>query len=253
MASLDAYARMNADDRKGVLKPDLKKIVDEQLALINNDPNTIRNLIVNTINIAIDRKFNEFEKRFKELNEHCEGEIKRLEDKVKEQSRLISAQQRFLEDIDSERRAKNLIVLGLKEDEDDDKDKFLEVARTIGISQDDLVIEKLTRLGKLNENQTERIRPLKMTFDSPEMKNKVLKNAYKLKNQNDDDPYKKVFLKKDLHPEVRNEEKRLYDVFKKEKAKPENADKSVIFDRKSRIITCNGEEIDKFKLFTHFQ
>ena len=43
MAALENYANMNATERNVVLKSDLKTIVDEQLAMLNNDPNTIRN------------------------------------------------------------------------------------------------------------------------------------------------------------------------------------------------------------------
>lgn len=256
MASLEAYARMNAGEKNNVLKTDLKKIVDEQLALFNNDPNTLRNLIVDTINLAIQSKFDElgFDRKFDEFAARYDNEITVLNEKIKEQDRVLSAQQRFLEDLDSEKRAKHLIVLGLKEnEEEDDKEKFLDVTQIIGVRNDSIKIEDIVRLGKIDENQQNKTRPLKVTFEKSSMRNAVLKNAYKLKDQTDEDPYKKVFLKRDTHPEVRNEEKRLYDIFKAEKEKPENVDKSVVFDRKTRVVTCNGEEIDRFKLFSSFQ
>ena len=84
------------------------------------------------------------------------------------------------------------------------------------------------------------------------MRGKILKNSSKLKDQPEGSPYKKVFLKKDQHPDVRNEEKRLYEVFKAERNKPENGDKEVVFNRKLRIVTVNGDEIDRFKLFSGF-
>ena len=70
--------------------------------------------------------------------------------------------------------------------------------------------------------------------------------SYKLKDQPEESPYKSVFLKKDQHPDIRNEEKRLYEVFKAEKKKPENAHVEVVFNRKLRIVTVNGDEIDRF-------
>lgn len=255
MATLENYANMNATERNGVLKNDLKTIVDEQLAMLNNDPNTIRNLIVNTINLAIDNKFAElgFDKRFDELTEHYDNEIKRLNDTVKEQGRVLSAQQKFIEDLDSEKRAKHLIVLGLKEiEEEDDQDRFMGITQTIGVSTE-IVIDDLVRLGNRDENNPNKTRPLKVTFDKPSMRNEILKNAYKLKNQAENDPYHRVYLKRDSHPQVRNEEKRLYEVFKAEKEKPENADIDVVFDRKTRVVSVNGEEIDRFKLFNSFQ
>ena len=257
MASLEAYARMNAGEKNNVLKTDLKKIVDEQLALFNNDPNTMRNLIVDTINLAIQSKFDElgFDRRFDELATRYDNEITLLNEKIKEQDRVLSAQQKFLEDLDSEKRAKHLIVLGLKEDGEDgegDNEKFLDVVQTIGVRNDSIKIEEMVRLGKKDANQQNKTRPLKETFEKSSMRNAVLKNAYKLKDQTDDDPYKKVFLKRDTHPEVRNEEKRLYDTFKAEKEKPENVGIDVVFDRKTRVVTVNGEIIDRFKLFSSF-
>ena len=84
------------------------------------------------------------------------------------------------------------------------------------------------------------------------MRNEVLKNSNKLKDHPDGSVYKKVYLKKDQHPDDRLEEKRLCEVFKAERNKPENADKEVIFNRRTRVVTVNGDEIDRFKLFSSF-
>ena len=93
---------------------------------------------------------------------------------------------------------------------------------------------------------------MKVTFETRSMRDSVLRNASKLKDQGEHDPFKRVFLKRDVHPDIRKEEKRLYDVFKAERDKPQNADFDVVFDRKKRVVTVNGEEVDRFKLFTSF-
>ena len=85
------------------------------------------------------------------------------------------------------------------------------------------------------------------------MRDSILKNAKNLKDEEEESQYYKVFLKRDTHPEIRKEEKRLYDVFVAERDKPENADHEVLFDRKKRIVTCNGNEIDRFRLFSSFR
>ena len=108
-------------------------------------------------------------------------------------------------------------------------------------------------MGQVDENQGNRIRPLKITLEKRSMRNIILKNSKNLKDQPDDSPYKRVYLKRDQHPDIRNEEKRLYEVFKAEKNKPENAEKDVIFDRRARIVKVNDEEVDRFKLFTSFR
>ena len=85
------------------------------------------------------------------------------------------------------------------------------------------------------------------------MRYEILKNSSKLKDQAEGSAYRKIFLKKDVHPDVRAEEKRLYEVFKAEKKKPENVNKDVVFNRKTRVVTVNAEEVDRFKLFSSFQ
>ena len=85
------------------------------------------------------------------------------------------------------------------------------------------------------------------------MRNSILKNSKNLKDQPEESQFKRVFLKRDQHPDIRNEEKRLYEVFKAEKNKPENADFDVVFDRRACVVTVNNEEVDSFKLFTSFR
>ena len=159
-----------------------------------------------------------------------------------------------MEDLDSEKRAKHLIVLSLKESEDEsDQDKFVNILDAIGVRHEDVKIEGMERLGQIDENRANRTRPLKVTLEQRSMRNSILKNSKNLKDQPEGSQYKKVFLKRDQHSAIRNEEKRLYEVFKAEKNKPENADIDVVFDRRARVVTVNNEEVDRFRLFTSFR
>lgn len=181
-------------------------------------------------------------------------DVERLEEEINDQSKILTAQQRFLEDVDTDKRQKHLIVLGLAENNNvDDKDEFLKIIERIGVPEEHLIITNVLRLGRIDEQNEQKKRPLKVSFKKRTMRDEVLKNARKLKDEGGNSPYKKVFLKRDTHPDIRKEEKRLYDVFKAEKDKPVNADNEVIFDRRKRIVTCNGEEIDRFRLFSSFQ
>ena len=186
--------------------------------------------------------------------ESQDREITRLKGIINDQTKILSAHQKFMEDLDSEKRAKHLIVLSLKEEgNESDQDQFLGILDAIGVKREDVKIECMERLGQIDENQGNRTRPLKVTLEQRSMRNIVLKNSKKLKDQPEGSRYKKVFLKRDQHPDIRNEEKRLYEVFKAEKNKPENADKEIVFDRRARVVTVNNEEIDRFKLFTSFR
>ena len=156
--------------------------------------------------------------------------------------------------MDAEKRAKHLIVLGLKEDRDgDDLNKFRNIVTVIGINQANIKVENVERLGTRDENAPNRTRPLKVTLEKSQMRYEILKNSSKLRDQAEGSIYRKIFLKKDVHPDIRAEEKRLYEVFKAEREKPENADKDVLFDRKERVVKVNGDEVDRFKLFSSFQ
>ena len=102
------------------------------------------------------------------------------------------------------------------------------------------------------ENEQNRVCPIKVTLETMQMRNSVLKKASKLKDQEEGGVYRKIFLKRDTHPDVRAEEKRLYKVFKAEKNKPENAGKEVLFDCKARMVTVDKEEVNRFRLSSYF-
>ena len=238
--SLEDYKEMSVTQRQKVKKSNLLFLLNES---IEND----------RVSEKLDKILEELA-NMKGKNDAIDKEIKRIDKTVDDHSKVLSAHQKFMEDLDSEKRAKHMIVLGLKEDENSsDEDKFLDIVTVIGVNPNEIKAESLVRLGKIDENQMNKTRPMKVTFEKSDMRDKILRNSKKLKEQGDDSWYGKIYLKKDTHPEVRKEEKRLYDVFRAEKSKGENADKEVLFDRKTRVVTVNGQEIDRFKLFSAFQ
>ena len=230
---------MSATQRKTIKKDDLMALLDETMD---------ENNIITKLDVIIDEL-----KTMKEKNESQDNEIKRLEGVINDQTKIIAEHQRFMEDLDSQKREKHLIVLSLTEKNDeDDEEKFLAILDVIGVKRVDVAIESVERLGQINEEEVDKNRPLKITLGKRSMRDIILKNSKNLKDQPEGSEFKKVFLKRDQHPEVRKEEKRLYEVFKAEKKKPENAEKEVIFNRRSRIVTVNNEEVDRFKLFSSF-
>ena len=240
--SLDAYKEMTPAQRKSIKKQDLINLLDESVKSgPGNSVETKLDLILQQLGAI------------KSKNDKYDQEIQRIDNVVSDHSNILSAQQKFLEDLDSEKRAKHLIVLGMKEeDQRADQVKFNNIVETIGVQTRDIKIENIVRLGTRDPNEQNKTRPLKVTLEKREMRDDILKNASKLKEQPEGSEFKKVFLKRDTHPKVREEEKRLYEVWKAEKNKQENVGKEVIFDRKTRVVTCNGDEIDRFRLFTSF-
>ena len=115
----------------------------------------------------------------------------------------------------------------------------------------------MERLGKKREAEGDEVvvhkRPLLVTVNSRIMRNNVLKNAKNLKDVEEGNWMKTVFIKADEHPEIRKEMKRLNDVFQHERAKAENVGAEIKFDRKARKITKNGQIVDEFQLTSLFQ
>ena len=205
----------------------------------------------------IEHKLDEILREVRAVNEKwekCDKEIKRIDQVVSDHSKILSAQQKFLEGMDAEKRAKHMIVLGMKEDPiENDLDKFNNIVTVIGLNPDDIKVENIERLGTKDDDEPNKTRPTKVTLENSQMRYEILKNSSKLKDRAEGSVYRKIFLKKDVHPDVRAEEKRLYEVFKAEKKKPENVNKDVVFNRKTRVVTVNAEEVDRFKLFSSSQ
>ena len=162
----------------------------------------------------------------------------------------VAQQQRFLEEIDSEKRAKNMIVLGISENDlnlngqaiKEDKEKVEKMLTEIGYRGE---IMTTHRLGKKDAN-VNRARPIKVVFPNANDRQMALALADNLNNIFDG-ALKDVKMKKDTHPAIRKEYGRLFEAERKEKAKAENVGKHVFFDKKKRLLLIDGEIVDRFK------
>ena len=246
--TLAEYKMLTPQQRKNVLKPALQKLLDDMADDENADNTTDDGTVMGKLNLIIAEL-----KTIKDKYKTYDDEFTRLNKVVDDQNKILSAQQKFLEDIDAENRGKDLIVLGLKESEGEDRDDFTRVLQAVGVDPNQIKVSSIRRLGRRDEENQDKKRPMKVTFEEKSMRNNILKNAKKLKDLDEENPLKKVFLKPDVHPKIRQEEKRLYEVFKSEKAKRDNVGIPVTYDRKARVVKRNGEEIDRFRLSTSFQ
>lgn len=61
------------------------------------------------------------------------------------------------------------------------------------------------------------------------------------------EPFKKIYIKKDSHPGVRREWKRLKEAEKEEKRKPSNVGCNIRLDFKERVLYKDGVIIDKWQ------
>ena len=74
--------------------------------------------------------------------------------------------------------------------------------------------------------------------------NLALNNTKALKGAGD--AFKRIYVKKDVHPSLRKEWKRLSDAETAERRKPENAGCTIRFDRERRVLLRNDVIIDKW-------
>ena len=165
-----------------------------------------------------------------------------LQDRLDKQEKILSKQQRFLESVDREKREDKLVVTGISEDKDlsgasNDADKLTKIWEVMGTEVNPRAI---TRLGK----KSDRPRPLLVKLDSKLDRDRVLEKKSALKGKGGD--FLTIYVKKDSHPNVREEWKRLHDAERKEKERPENAGTDIKLNYKDRTLLRDGIVIDRW-------
>ena len=188
----------------------------------------------------------------KKHNQATEALQKQVEVITKEKDQLfqiVSQQQRFLEVLDAGKRACNLIIMGVpetptnltagEESASSDDEKVKMILKTSG--HNDAEIQEISRLGKVIAG---RARPTKVVLKCPMKRKSILNDAKKLKDAGDE--FKKIFIKKDVHPCIRKELYRLREAEKRESEKAENTGKEVKYDHANRTLSVNGTIIDRY-------
>lgn len=129
---------------------------------------------------------------------------------------------------------------GSLEGETSDLGKLQKVLSKIGEVPE---VKSCRRLGRGEAGA--RKRPILVTLSSREARDRVLGGTRRLKEAGA--PYERIFVKKDVHPSVRNEWKRLRDVEAAEKARPENVGCVVRLDTRERKVYRDNVLIDSWQ------
>ena len=182
--------------------------------------------------------------------------ISDLEEKNDYLTGAMMQHQRFLESLDARQRHGNLILTGLSEHSplvdghisvDDDSGKMDLILEKIGAP--DVIIESVQRLGKPPTGTSgvgePRSRALKVKLSRAMDQKQVLDKAKKLKEAGD--TFAKIFIKRDMHPQVRREMNRIRQAEKAEKDKAENTGRTVFYDPDLRTLSVDNVIIDRFK------
>lgn len=175
--------------------------------------------------------------------------INDLQSQVAIQAETIKRQQRFLENLDRKERECNLVILGVPEEQEsldgatNDTDKIQKVWGTIGVVDQ---MCALRRLGNASVVAGNRKRPILITLSSRNARDAALDKAKKLKSSGDQ--YSRIYVKKDVHPSVREEWKRLRSAEKTERERPENVGCSIRLDTRERKLYKDDVVIDAWSL-----
>ena len=169
--------------------------------------------------------------------------IQGLNGRLDEQDKIIARQQRYLETLDREKRENRLVVTGVPEraeleGETCDERKLAKVWQVLEV---EVKPRSFTRLGKESDDRN---RPILVTLDSRTERDQILEKKSNLKKK---ESLKTIFVKKDVHPNVRDEWRRLFEAERTEKARAENVGADIKFDPRKRELTRDGVVIDSWK------
>lgn len=174
-------------------------------------------------------------------------QISELKDSNELLRKTLAQQQRFLEGLDADKRASNIIMLGVPEKDlvvddqtaKDDEQKWAMIKSAIGC--DGINHSSIIRLGRPTQGSC---RPLKIVLTRDQDRPTIIERAKDLLTANA--ALKDIKIKKDTHPAVRKEYARLHQVEKKEKDKPENVGRTVAYNHQQRAILVDGKIVDSF-------
>ena len=179
-----------------------------------------------------------------------EQKVERIEtvsgDQFEDLYKSLDYMQRYCEGVDARMRGRNLILLGVGENDTNLGENDLErvqkvIEKTDAIPSEQLGELIIKRLG--NEHPQERARPIHVTLEDHDKQWKILKKAKDLKNTTG---FTDIYIKRDVHPTIRKELSRLRKREREERDDPVNSGATIVYDWKSRTLKRNGVIIDRF-------
>lgn len=170
--------------------------------------------------------------------------VSELQDQVRKQAEVIVSQQRYLEAVNRKEREKNIIVTGVP-----DENEALESATSEEGKMDKIwakveAEDEIKTLRRLGNGGGGRRRPILVIVDSKEARDRILNKTQKLKQSGGE--YSRIYIKKDVHPSIRMEWRRLREAEKKERDRPVNSGCVVRLDTRERKLYRDDVVIDQW-------
>ena len=137
----------------------------------------------------------------------------------------VTNQQKVLEISERSNRAKNIIIVGLQEEKENENigDKVQHLLKD-RLELQDITITNARRLGKTRQNLQQNPHTILAQLGSRSEKERLMKNRAKLSGS-------RIFINNDLTPDQQKAEKKLRDTRSKLRKLPEYADKKITIYR----------------------
>lgn len=168
-----------------------------------------------------------------------------MQQQIDKQAYIIERQQRYLEAVDRKERENNVVITGVPDEGESlegsttEETKLEKIWARLGA---DYQVKSHRRLGSQGSNNKRR--PVLVTLENKACRDQVLERARQLKQAGGE--FQKIYVKKDVHPSIRMEWKRLRDAASREKERPENAGCVIRLDTRERKLYRDGEVIDSW-------
>jgi hypothetical protein len=234
-----------------------KSEINKQASLLSKETEESKGAVDN-LKIEMKNKTSNVEhNELKSVVNEQQNNIAKLEEANKVLTDTLTQQQRFLNTVDAERRASNIIITGVMESGEGgialqyndvsavtDMEKVCLLMQVLGTNHTE--ITSVQRLGELQEDQEDqRPRPIKVVLKEKQDRKPILSNAKKLKEAGE--MFSKIYINKDMHPGERKEWSRIRKVIKEERARPDNHGRNVVFDYKNHNVLVDGLVVDRYR------
>jgi hypothetical protein len=144
--------------------------------------------------------------------------------------------QGFLEGLDKKERANNLMIIGMEESTNDEENAKQLLS---SLTTDDSPEVKIVSSKRVGTQEPGKVRALLVRLESGRTRDALADAARRSTDLGD------IRVKKDSHPAIRAEWKRLFEVKRKEEAA--NAGKAVALDFRKRQVTVDGVTVDSWR------
>ena len=240
--SLSELRRMQRSQLTRINKEDL---IESILATPDANEGLVQSLMERMNELVSDVK--ELTKAVTAPDSHINKRLHEMQAQVDKQAEILEKQQRYLEILDRKERQNNLIVTGVPDENESldgattEEDKLKKIWSKVGVHVE---MQFHRRLGRRDDRNSRRA--ILVTLAGKSIRDRILETTIQLKNAGGD--YNRIYIKKDVHPSIRKEWKRLYDAERAEKERPENAGCEVRLDARERKLYRDGVVIDTWNL-----